>query len=87
MRRQKGRCQYAGVLIRSVVSIWGANSEAAEVFWEEQMRRKGMERDRGEPELIKWMGRKVRWGGIESNEMCRAMVRLHEVVMEEAVEM
>jgi hypothetical protein len=26
--------------------------------------------------IIRWMGRKVRWGGIESNEMCRVVVQL-----------
>jgi hypothetical protein len=25
---------------------------------------------------FRWMGRKVRWGGIESNEMCRVAVQL-----------
>ncbi|KAK4221164.1 P-loop containing nucleoside triphosphate hydrolase protein [Podospora fimiseda] len=79
-RVQGGSCQFLGVLIESVVSMWGANSSEAEVFFQERMRQRGVEWDGlDEGELVKWMGRKVRWGGFESNEMCRAMVGLYKV--------
>ena len=32
---------------------------------------------------FRWMGRKVRWGGIESNEMWRAVVRLDQMYRKE----
>jgi hypothetical protein len=67
-----------------VVSIWGANSQEAAVFFQEQLRQIGVEWEDGDGkrELIKWMGRKVRWAGIESNEMCRTMIRLYETCKE-----
>ncbi|KAK3983828.1 hypothetical protein QBC44DRAFT_390842, partial [Cladorrhinum sp. PSN332] len=73
-RVRGGRCQYGRVLIESVVSMWGANGGEAGSFFQERMRQRGVEWDgKDEGELGKWMGRKVRWGGLESNEMCRAM--------------
>lgn len=80
-KRREGRCQYPGVLIRSVVSMWGANGQEAAEFFQQQLRQRGVEWEEtdGEEALIKWMGRKVRWAGIESNEMCRVMVRLYDV--------
>jgi hypothetical protein len=37
-----------------------------------------MDVEGGEEELIKWIGQKVRWAGMESNQLCRAMVGLCE---------
>ena len=77
-RQRGGRCQYPGVLIGSAVSMWGANGEQTGAFLRERMQQKGMDGEGGEGELVKWMGQKVRWAGIESNELCRAMVGLYE---------
>jgi len=76
--RVDGRCQYAGVLVGAVFSVWTRFQQAFGDFIEEEMEQSGwVERTEKEKEIgpgiediIKWFGKKVRWGGIESNQMC-----------------
>jgi hypothetical protein len=71
-RRVEGRtCQYRGVLMRTMVSMWGAGGVPGSKRLHEWMRMQGGSVDEDDIDgRIRWMGRKVRWGGIESNEMC-----------------
>jgi hypothetical protein len=77
-RRVEGRgCQYEGVLIRTMVSMWGVRGKSGSDRLYEWMRRQGADIEEEDIDgIIRWMGRKVRWGGIESNEMCRVVVQL-----------
>ncbi|KAK4233032.1 hypothetical protein C8A03DRAFT_19808 [Achaetomium macrosporum] len=77
-RRVEGRaCQYPGVLMRTVVSLWGAAGVAGAKRLYGWMRAQGATVDEDDIDgWIRWMGRKVRWGGLESNEMCRMAVQL-----------
>jgi len=77
-KRVDGTCQYAGVLVRAVFSIWVRFAQAFGDFIEGEMEQSdwvvktASEEDQG-PEMediIRWFGRKVQWGGVESNEMC-----------------
>jgi hypothetical protein len=70
-----------------VVSIWGVVGVAGAKQLHEWMRAQGA--DVGEDDIdgwIRWMGRKVRWGGMESNEMCRVAVQLWQWWQEEKEE-
>ncbi|KAK4242971.1 P-loop containing nucleoside triphosphate hydrolase protein, partial [Corynascus novoguineensis] len=71
-------CQYRGVLIEMVVSLWGAGGRAGARRLCQWIQAQGGEvgEDDEPEEWVRWMGRKVWWGGIESNEMCRAAVQL-----------
>lgn len=84
-RRAQGRaCQYQGTLIRVFVSMWGAGGKAGGDRLHKWMRGQGARVAEDDTDgWIKWMGRKVRWGGMESNEMCRAVVQLWQWWKEE----
>jgi hypothetical protein len=84
-RRVAGRaCQYKGVLMRTVISMWGASGKVGSRWLYEWIREQGGHVDEHDIDgWFRWMGRKVRWGGVESNEMCRAVVRLYQVYQQE----
>jgi superfamily II DNA helicase RecQ len=72
------QCQFAGVLIASVISIWVAADSLFGDWVRAQMEKEGIEQ--GEEELyfdrvLAWMAALVQWGGIQSNKMCWVFVR------------
>jgi hypothetical protein len=78
-RKTGGRCQYKGVLIASMASIWARWSDSFTEWAQERMVEEGVrwqeeEKEEGETfkRVVKWFGKKTRWGGIESNKMCWA---------------
>ena len=69
-------------VFEAVVSMWGANAEEAEEVFGAGMKQRGIERveeDEGDKQWLEWAGRKVRWGGLEGNEMCRVMYKLSKL--------
>ena len=72
-RVRGGNCQFADVLVESVVSNWVMRASEFRGCVEGQMRDSGVEWvDRSDIEpVIKWMEKKIRWGGFESNRMCQ----------------
>jgi superfamily II DNA helicase RecQ len=83
-RRRDGRCSYGGVLFDTIVSILGVSGAAGVAYFQERMQEGG--RREGEiANMIRWMGRKIRWGGIESNEMCRSVVHLYCIIRDEEI--
>ena len=84
-REARGRCcQYGGVLMPTMVSMWGAAGESGSRRLCGWMRGQGAQIDEDDMDgWFRWMGRKVRWGGVESNEMCRAVVQLSRSQEEE----
>jgi hypothetical protein len=87
-RRVQGQtCQYGGVLMQMVVSMWGAGGDSRSTQLYKWMRVQGANVDEGDRDgQIRWMGRKVRWGGMESNEMCRVALQLWRWQQEEEEE-
>ena len=89
-KRVDGECQYAGVLVKAVFSIWVRFGEVFRDFVEREMEQSGWvgrvaseeEPEQEMGDIIKWFGRKVQWGGIESNEMC---VRICKFVAQEKI--
>ena len=73
-RRKKvgGKCQYNGVLIRSVACIWSRWGEQFDAWVRARMvEEEGIQSeciDFGK--VVAWMKTKIRWGGVESNKMC-----------------
>lgn len=78
------QCQYRGLLIEAVISMWGANTEVAEEGFRARMKQRGIERvEEDDRQWLAWAGRKIRWGQLESNEMCRVMYELGKLGKEE----
>jgi superfamily II DNA helicase RecQ len=77
-RREDGRCQYADVLAQAVFCIWVRYTQDFGDLIEGGMKQSGWvartEREKEEgpqiEDIIAWFGKKVRWGGVESNQMC-----------------
>lgn len=69
--RGREGCQFSGVLIRSVASIWVGAGEELEEWVAEQ----GGDINN---KFIKWMGQKVKWGELETNRMCLVFNRFTE---------
>ncbi|KAL8300987.1 hypothetical protein RB593_003818 [Gaeumannomyces tritici] len=78
-RKEDGWCQHAGVLVRAVAVMWLAMAEEADEWFRGQMEGWGIKWEGDVEQVTRWMGRKIRWGGLESNEMCRAAVKLYEM--------
>jgi hypothetical protein len=76
-----GRCQFGGVMVEGLVAMWAADDEGVTEWIQEQIRGCGWRERAGEGEFglaMRWMGRKIRWGGMESNEMSRMFVRVEK---------
>jgi hypothetical protein len=77
-RKQQGvECQYGGVLVETVVSLWARHTQAFGDMLEDVMRGDGwVERTAEEREvgpgmeaMYRWFCEKKRWGGSEGNKM------------------
>lgn len=76
-RKKGGKgCQYRGLLAK----IWGAGLG----FYHDKtigiMREMGLRDDEDEEKYI-WMGRKVKWGGYETNNMCIGFIRVCGILL------
>jgi hypothetical protein len=72
------QCQFAGVLIASVISIWVAAESLFNDWVRAQMEKEGVELREDELHfngVLAWMATLVQWGGIQSNKMCWVFVR------------
>jgi hypothetical protein len=75
-----GRCQFQGVIVESIISIWGRWAEEFGGWVEEQMVKDGFKvvEDVEFKDMVKWLGRKIRWGGLESTKMCKVFMEFLE---------
>jgi hypothetical protein len=62
-----------------VVTLWAACGEDGTSAIRARMRERGVAWAGETESLVRWMGRKIRWGGLESNEMCRVAVDLYAI--------
>jgi hypothetical protein len=72
------RCQFEGVLIPSMISVWAAAERLFNDWIQAQMEKDGIQQGRDELDLdrvLAWMATLVQWGGIQSNKMCWVFVR------------
>jgi hypothetical protein len=72
-KKKRGRyCQYEGVLIGSVICIWARWGEEFSTRIQGYMRANGLQvgDSLDFEQAVRWLGKKVRWGGVESNKMC-----------------
>jgi superfamily II DNA helicase RecQ len=67
------RCQFEGVLVRSMVSLFLAQQVEMDKWIEDLMSLEGysLGETKDLEKVVCWMCRKVRWGGLESNRMCK----------------
>jgi superfamily II DNA helicase RecQ len=70
-KRQGQKCQYEGLLTK----VWAAGLGFYADEVEEVMRKMGWEATEGEDKYT-WMGKKVRWSGHETNNMCVGFHRI-----------
>lgn len=85
-RKQQGiACQYARVLVETVMAIWVRYEQEFRIFIEETMKQDGwvartrQEREDGPGmEAISWFCEKKRWGGIEGNKMSWFVLQVGE---------
>lgn len=71
------RCQFAGVLIPSVISIWLAAESLFNDWVQAQMEKAGVAQSGDKLDcdrMLAWMATLVQWGGIQSNKMCWVFV-------------
>lgn len=71
-KRSDGSCQYRGVLFASIASIWAKWEDEFTHWVQRRMADEGV-RWRKElefEEVVRWFGKKIQWGGVESNKMC-----------------
>jgi superfamily II DNA helicase RecQ len=74
------RCQFAGVLVPSIIAIWVATDSLFMHWVQGEMQKEGVcQNKEGLPvdfdKIVLWMASLVRWGGIQSNKMCWVFVR------------
>jgi superfamily II DNA helicase RecQ len=74
------RCQFAGVLVPSVVAVWRAALMLFDAHVREEMQEAGVWRNKEEADArfsrtVQWLASLIRWGGIQSNNMCRVFVQ------------
>lgn len=76
-RAEGGSCQYEGVLVRMYVGLMFIRGEAGLAAVREMAERDGVDSD--VVSWYKWLGRRVRWGGVEASELCRVCVYLERI--------
>ena len=71
-----GRCQFQDVIVESIISIWGRWPEEFGGWVEKGMVKDGIVvvSDIEFKDMVVWLGRKIRWGGLESTKICKVFV-------------
>jgi hypothetical protein len=67
-------------LIKTVISKWVWSAEQVWEIVRREMEESGIvwtEANQME-KICEWMGRKIRWGGVESNKMCWLLAKIEE---------
>ena len=74
--------QYKETLLEAVFANWVRYTEEFGWCVEEQMIGDGWKQGKkvSFEEMVRWMAKKVRWGGIESTQLCRVFPRFIEVL-------
>ena len=76
------RCQFQGVIIESIISIWGRQLEEFRGQVKEQMVKDGFKdfKDIEFKDIVKWLGRKIRQGGLESIKIYKVFIEFLEFI-------
>jgi hypothetical protein len=74
------QCQFAGVLVPSVVAIWVAATTLFTNWVQGEMQKEGAWQEEDElpmcfNKVVAWMASLIQWGGIQSNKMCWVFVQ------------
>lgn len=71
-RAKKRRCQYPGVLFASITAMWTYWDVDLIALIEARMVEQGVGTGQTPcaESIVAWMSQKIRWGGVESNQMC-----------------
>jgi hypothetical protein len=71
------QCQFVGVLIPSVISIWVAGERLFNNWVRAQMQTEGIKQREDKLDfdrVLAWIATLVQWGGIQSNKICWVFV-------------
>ena len=74
-RLEGGECQWDGVVEEVVVGLWLKHEGVATERIYEMMRDDGVSVEEAE-KRYKWFGELVRWGGMQTNRLCRVFYML-----------
>lgn len=78
-----GRCQYKGVLCRVYGGVYGHYGEKAKSAFDRMAEEEGFIKGGGIDKWYRWLGGKVKWGGMETNRFCRGFYELCKFMVEE----
>ena len=79
-KRSDGSCQYKEVLIASIASIWAKWDDEFTHWVQRRMVDEGARGELRFEEVVEWFGKKIRWGGVESNKMCQVFWEFLEYI-------
>ena len=74
-------CQYKGLLETVIMGILVAGCKGKALV-KETMKKDGVDLN-GDEKMYRWFGRKIRWGGLETNNMCRVFYMLNKMAEED----
>jgi len=69
------KCQFPDVLIPTIEAIMGEGEESIKKLTFAWMREEGVD-TKNYQQVLNWMGKKIRWGGMETNQMVKVFYRL-----------
>ncbi|KJZ69304.1 hypothetical protein HIM_11298 [Hirsutella minnesotensis 3608] len=69
-------CQHGQLLVEGFAAVWTRWPEEAERSLLEMMERNGYQESGRDGELYRWLGGRVKWGGLEMNRFCQAVDKL-----------
>lgn len=74
-------CQYDGVVVQALAGASAYHYEEVTEMVERMMAEDGFDGE-GEDRMYSWMGRRVRWSGMETNQMCRVFYMICQHIEE-----
>jgi superfamily II DNA helicase RecQ len=76
-----GNCQYQGLIAKVYAGVYTYCTEEAEEVMRAMMGRDELDGKLG-LEWYTWLGGRIRWGGLETNRLCRGLYQLSRMVEE-----
>jgi hypothetical protein len=76
-RRVGGDCQYGSLLFEGIIAMEIIYEGEVEKIIGKVIEEEGLDMDNKE-ELLEWMGKRIKWGGLESNNLCRLFFKYIE---------
>jgi RecQ family ATP-dependent DNA helicase len=76
-----GQCQYSGLVAKVYAGVFAYFEDEAEEVMKEKMSKDGLDGEIGVG-WYKWLGGRIKWGGLETNRFCRGFFWLCKITDE-----